>query len=217
MTWESRAACAGLDLNTFFDDIWTTGEDNDGPLDREAYEKAKAVCATCPVRIACYLSAMAEEGPSAVNRRFGVRGGVTPEQRYSIWRRDSLQCERCNEVYDPLGLVAGDAVCGCGEYSEPVIPPEGDTWYPRHDGLLQRLVDHLLSTTVPGDKILPPYRMLEALGHRRKDDMPLVYERLIADGLIERGEGRGVYYRRAGKNALAKWRPPARRRGHLDL
>jgi hypothetical protein len=211
-TWHARSACVGLPSGIFFEDIWSTGDEQDGPLDRAAYERARAVCALCPVRVDCYLSAMAEEGGAAENRRFGVRGGATPEQRYSIWRRDSLRCMTCNEAYDPLGLVAGEAVCECGEYSEPVIPPEGDTWYPRHDGLLQRLVDHLLATTKPGDRILPPYRMLEALGHRRKDDMPLVYERLIADGLIERGEGRGVYFRRAGKNALAKWRPPARRR-----
>lgn len=196
----------------FFEAIWPSGEDADGPLNPEALERARAVCATCPVRIECHVAAMQEEGGAAETRRHGVRGGITPSQRYSIWRRDSLRCERCGEVYDPLGLVAGEAVCGCGEFSEPVIPDVGDLWFPRHDGLLKRLIEYLLEQTEPGDRIPPPYRMLEALGHRRKDDMPLVYQRLIDDGLIERGAGRGVYYRRAGKGALQSWRPPARRR-----
>lgn len=213
MTWEDRAACTGLPGSMFFEDVWPTGEEQDGPLDADALERAKAVCATCPVRVACYEAAMAEEGGAAESRRHGVRGGVTPGQRYSVWRRDSIRCERCGETYDPLGLVAGDAVCECGAFTEPAIPPEGDTWYPRHDGLLKRLTEYLLEKTVPGDRILPPYRMLEELGHRRKDDMPLVYQRLIDDGLIVRGEGRGEYYRAAGKAALLRWRPPARRRG----
>lgn len=195
----------------FFEQVWPAGDEQDGPLDKAALARARAVCETCPVRTQCYSAALEEEAGAAESRRHGIRGGVTPAQRYSIWRRDSSRCERCGEVYDPLGLVAGEAVCECGSFSEPVIPDEGDTWYPRHDSLLQRLVDHLLENTQPGDRILPPYRMLEELGHRRKDDMPLVYQRLIDDGLIERGEGRGVYYRRAGKGTLLRWRPPARR------
>lgn len=210
--WEERAACTGLPGETFFEDIWPAGEEQDGPLDAAALARARAVCASCPVRTQCYTAAMEEEAGAAESRRFGVRGGTTPAQRYSIWRRDSSTCERCGETYDPLGLVAGEVVCSCGSFNEPAIPDSGDTWYPRHDGLLQRLVDHLLETTKPGDRILPPYRMLEALGHRRKDDMPLVYTRLIEDGLIVRGSGRGEFYRAAGKRALLAWRPPARRR-----
>lgn len=209
--WEDRAACKGLPGSLFFEDIWPIGDEVDGPLIPEALARARNVCESCPVRIACYTSVMLTEGGAAEARRSGFQGGTTPGQRYSIWRRDSMRCERCGETYDPLGLVIGEAVCECGTFSEPKIADEGDTWYPRHDGLLQRLVDHLLEHTKPGDRILPPYRMLEALGHRRKDDMPLVYERLIDDGMIERGEGRGVYFRRAGKGALLRWRPPARR------
>jgi hypothetical protein len=211
--WEDRAACTGLPTSMFFEDIWPEDEEGEPlPTDTEALERARAVCASCPVRLQCHLAAMSEEDGAADSRRFGLRGGITPSQRYSVWRRDSVRCERCGETYDPLGLVAGEAVCECGFFSEPRIPDDGDEWYPRHDALLQRLVDHLLETTVPGDRILPPYRMLEALGHRRKDDMPLVYQRLIDDGLIEKGEGRGEYYRRAGKGALVRWLPPARRR-----
>jgi WhiB family redox-sensing transcriptional regulator len=216
--WEDRAACSNMPTSMFFEDV--APEDDEGnplPLNQDALARARAVCQSCPVRTDCYLAAMAEEGGAAESRRYGIRGGTTPGQRYSIWRRDSLRCERCNEAYDPLGLVAGEAVCGCGFNTEPPIADVGDTWYPRHDGLLARLIDYLLENTKPGDRILPPYRMLEALGHRRKDDMPLVYQRLIDDGLIEKGPGRGEYYRRAGKGALLRWSPPAHRRRHLRL
>lgn len=212
MRWDERAACAGMPMAMFFEDIWPDGEDADEPLIPEALERARDVCRSCPVRVQCHLAAMDEEGGAAESRRFGLRGGVTPAQRYSIWRRDSTRCDQCGEAYDPLGLVAGEAVCECGSFTEPPIPDDGDTWYPRHDGLLARLTEYLLERTEPGDRILPPYRMLEALGHRRKDDMPLVYQRLIDDGLIERGPGRGEYYRRAGRGALLRWKPPARRR-----
>lgn len=213
MGWDERAACSTLPASIFFDDVFPEDEDGNAlPLIQPALDRAKAVCQSCPVRVSCHLAAMEEEAGAAESRRYGVRGGITPGQRYSIWRRDSIRCERCGEAYDPLGLVEGEAVCSCGSFTEPPIADVGDTWYPRHDGLLARLVEYLLANTEVGDRILPPYRMLEALGHRRKDDMPLVYERLIDDGLIERGEGRGVYYRAAGKGALLRWRPPARRR-----
>lgn len=197
----------------FFEEIWPETEDGEpGPLNVEALWRARSVCSGCPVRTECYLAALDEEAGAAEARRFGLRGGVTPGQRYSIWRRDSARCERCGEAYDPLGLVAGEAVCECGFNTEPVIPDVGDAWYPRHDALLQKLTDHLLAETEPGDRILPPYRMLEALGHRRKDDMPLIFARLIEDGMIVRGPGRGEYYRAASRGALLRWTPPARRR-----
>jgi hypothetical protein len=211
VTWYDRAACADLPGAWFFDAIWEPGEEVDAAMDAEALERAERICAGCPVRVDCHVAALTEEGGAAENRRYGVRGGITPAQRYSVWRRDSARCDRCGEVFDPLGLVAGEVVCGCGEFSEPTIPATGDEWYPRHDGLLARLTEYLLKHTEPGDRILPPYRMLEALGHRRKDDMPLVYQRLVDDGLISRGEARGVYYRLAAPGALRRWRPPARR------
>ena len=212
MSFYDRAACLGLPPEMFFEDVWV--EDDEGTVvdvNEDALARARAVCAGCPVRVPCIEAAMDEEDGSADARRHGMRAGLTPSQRYSIWRRDSLRCIQCRETYDPLGLIAGEAVCGCGSFTEPPIPDEGDTWYPRHDALLAKLIEYLLTKTKPGDRILPPYRMLLELGHRRKDDLPLCYERLIDDGLIVRGEGRGVYFRAAGHQALASWVPPARR------
>lgn len=209
-----RASCAGLPSEMFFEDIWPVDDEGieTNEPDPEGLNRARTICSGCPVRLPCYEEAMQMEAGAASANRAGYRGGTTPQQRYSIWRRDAQRCIQCEETYDPLGLVAGDVVCGCGEFVEPVIPPEGDTWYPRHDHLLEKLTRYLLEKTKPGDRILPPYRMLLELGHRRKDDLPLCYDRLISDGLILRGEGRGVYYRAAGRQALASWVPPSRRR-----
>lgn len=212
-TWVERAACSALPQALFFEDCWPSLEDGtDGALVPEALERARTICGSCPVRVECHTQAMHQEAGSASNRRHGVRGGVTPAQRYSLWRRDSWKCEQCGEIYDPSGIVAGEAVCACGWNDEPPIPDAGDQWFPRHDELLRLLIIWLLANTVPDDRVPPPYKMLELLGYRRKDDMPLVYERLLEDGLLERGAGRGVYFRRAGKAALKRWKPPARRR-----
>lgn len=208
-------ACSGLDTRLFFDDIWHELEEDDGTVtvevDEDALAKARSICAGCPSRIRCFERVMSDEDGHADARRFGLVAGTTPSQRYSIWRRDVSQCIQCEETHDPLGIIAGDIVCSCGFNTEPAIPDEGDAWYPRHDALLEKLIAYLLENTEPGDRILPPYRMLLELGHRRKDDLPLCYERLIDDGLIRKGEGRGEYYREAGHGALAAWLPPSRR------
>jgi hypothetical protein len=213
LDWRDRAACSALPLSLFFEDVYPSNDDGtDGALIPEALERARGICASCPVRLACHEDAMTHEAGAAANRRHGVSGGLTPAQRYSLWRRDSWRCEQCGELYDPLGIVAGEAVCICGWNEEPPIPDAGDQWFPRHDELLRLLIAWLLEETVPGDRVPPPYKMLEILGYRRKDDMPLIYARLLDDGLLMRGDGRGVYFRRAGRGALASWQPPARRR-----
>jgi hypothetical protein len=213
LDWRDRAACSALPPDTFFEDVIPSNADGtDGALNHDGLVFARTVCASCPVRLQCHEAAMLEEAGSAANRRHGVRGGVTPAQRYSLWRRDSWACLQCGDVYDPLGIVAGEAVCSCGWNEEPPIPDVGDQWFPRHDELLRLLIAWLLEETVPGDRVPPPYKMLAILGYRRKDDMPLIYDRLLDDGLLERGDGRGVYFRRAGRGALASWQPPARRR-----
>lgn len=210
--WGKRAACRDFPTAMFFEDV--EPEDDEGnplPLDLEGLDRARSVCGRCPVRLQCYQAAMEEEGGAARLQRHGVRGGITAAQRYSVWRRDSMSCDRCGEVYDPLGLVEGETVCECGATDETPIDPEGDRWYPRHDALLQKLIAWLIENTQPGDRIPPPYQMLLLLGHRRKDDLPLAYEKLIDDGLIERGEGRGEYYRKEGARAFKSWVPPIHR------
>lgn len=209
--WRETAACRNVPSRVFFEDAFPENDEGNSIPDPAGVARARAFCARCPVRLQCHEDTTRVEAGYALYRRFGIFAGLTPGQRYSLWRRDSWRCDRCLEVYDPQGIVAGDAVCSCGWFSEPPIPDEGDLWFPRHDLLLERFIAWLVDNTEPGDRVPPPYKMLEILGYRRKDDMPLIYARLLDDGLLERGEGRAVW-RKAGKAAFKVWRPPAKRR-----
>lgn len=74
--WQDRAACRGEALSTFFAD---DGERKDT---REATtEKAKAICAGCPVRIECLNYALTRP------ERIGVWGGLDEDERHSERRR----------------------------------------------------------------------------------------------------------------------------------
>lgn len=71
-TWHNRAACRGLDATIFFP----------GPDDEDAVvERAKAICAVCPVREACLEHAL------AVREKDGVWGGCTERERRRIVRQ----------------------------------------------------------------------------------------------------------------------------------
>ncbi|MCW2929933.1 MAG: hypothetical protein JWM19_895 [Actinomycetia bacterium] len=75
--WHKRGACRGTDPDLFFscatDDV----------------EMARRVCSGCPVTAECLASAMAEEvvGKSPeqnLKLRSGVRGGMTPMERWEM-------------------------------------------------------------------------------------------------------------------------------------
>lgn len=70
--WRRDAACVGEDLVLFY------GPDGERRPEREAREeKAKTVCAACPVRTSCLEDALI---PGST-RQWGVRGGMTAEER----------------------------------------------------------------------------------------------------------------------------------------
>lgn len=75
--WTNRAACAAHDPEMFFPD----------PSDTAGQKAAKAICAQCPVRVACLEEAMAVEGGRSVAERYGIRGGKTPSARRDEYRR----------------------------------------------------------------------------------------------------------------------------------
>lgn len=62
-TWQTRAACRGLDAELFF------------PTPQDDPAHAKEICEACPVRIAC-LSFSIEHG-----ERYGIWGGLTERER----------------------------------------------------------------------------------------------------------------------------------------
>lgn len=82
VTWRDRARCAGADPDMFFDPA------------REA--EAKAVCAKCPVRQECLDDEMAVE-QRGFQYRFGVRGGLTGNEREKLSGRPAKVLAPCND------------------------------------------------------------------------------------------------------------------------
>lgn len=61
--------CKGRDRELFF------------PKNRAGELAAKAICRDCPVAIDCLLDELQAEGGRAASGRYGIRGGMTPEER----------------------------------------------------------------------------------------------------------------------------------------
>ena len=84
--WQDHAACRRVPVELFFP-----------PAEQEA-DEAKAVCATCEVRQPCL------EFSIAAGERFGVWGGLTPQERRSLVakRRSRARAAAAGEVATPL-------------------------------------------------------------------------------------------------------------------
>jgi WhiB family redox-sensing transcriptional regulator len=80
-------ACRGADLDLFY-----PAESAD-PEVREANAwKAKALCGRCLLTVTCLEEAMAEEKDGGA--RFGIHGGLDPEERRELQRRRTRQEKR---------------------------------------------------------------------------------------------------------------------------
>lgn len=77
MTWSERAACLGT-----LTEMWFPGKGNAA---KNAYKAAKWYCDRCPVRRQCLEEALRTELTSC---RFGMRAGLTPDERDAIDRGD---------------------------------------------------------------------------------------------------------------------------------
>lgn len=73
--WRGRAACSRLEPDIFY-------PVGDGAYAREMTEIAKQACLSCPVRAGCLRQAL-ETG-----ERYGIWGGMTPEERRDLARRN---------------------------------------------------------------------------------------------------------------------------------
>jgi len=62
-SWQTEASCRGVDAELFF------------PATEDEGVPAKAICETCPVRLACLAFALER------NEKFGVWGGLTEKER----------------------------------------------------------------------------------------------------------------------------------------
>jgi WhiB family redox-sensing transcriptional regulator len=73
MEWRLRAACRGMDPELFFPSAET------GRLNTVRINRAKAVCAGCPVVLECRVQYMDQE--------WGVFGGLSADDRRLVRRR----------------------------------------------------------------------------------------------------------------------------------
>lgn len=74
--WQQQAACRGLDSSVFFH---PSGER--GASRTRRAERAKEICAGCPVLAQCRKHALASHEP------YGVWGGLTEEERDRMIRQ----------------------------------------------------------------------------------------------------------------------------------
>ena len=75
--WRDEANCLSTDRESFF---------NDGLGSHAQNRAAKRVCNNCVVRKPCLEAALREEDDLPYTLRFGVRGGMTPLERYGLAR-----------------------------------------------------------------------------------------------------------------------------------
>lgn len=73
--WQQEGACRQASPDTFFHP-----EGERGPSRERRVERAKAVCATCPVLQTCRDHALRVREP------YGVWGGLTEDERQEIYR-----------------------------------------------------------------------------------------------------------------------------------
>lgn len=52
---------------------------------------AVSVCEQCPFQIECLIDAMTQEGSSKQSERWGIRGGLFPEERFKMYRVKMLK------------------------------------------------------------------------------------------------------------------------------
>ncbi|MFD4263966.1 WhiB family transcriptional regulator [Streptomyces sp. NPDC058534] len=69
LAWAQRAACKGMDLESFFSEAeWNVAD-------------AKRICGPCPVREQCLTEGMHAEHAGS---RYGIYGGLTPQERTEL-------------------------------------------------------------------------------------------------------------------------------------
>lgn len=69
--WHDEGLCAQVGPDLFFQE-------------KGGSAGAKRICANCPVRETCLETALVEEAGKSVDRRTGVRGALSPSQRYRL-------------------------------------------------------------------------------------------------------------------------------------
>ncbi len=214
MTWQEQAACVDERTNAFFDDIWIVDHNGNTArsADADALKRAVAVCERCPVRNDCLLTAIEEESGEPLRRRFGVRAGLTPEQRFSLHHRGVRHC-KCGRMFDPLQYEEGKLSCSrCGQLVRTTpLARSGDEWSGRHTTLGRSVVAWMVEHITVGEPMPNPSQIAQ-LFNKRHQDVARVFSALVVDGTLERiGAERSAhakYVRRGQTGTLHDWQPP---------
>lgn len=99
--WPAHAACRGMDPDRLF-------------VQGAAQNRAKSVCASCPVRAECLADAL----DNAIE--FGIWGGMTERERRALLRRRSdviswrSLLERARDQYEHTGRAEGSSQVSAG-------------------------------------------------------------------------------------------------------
>lgn len=178
-----EAVCNGRPTWKFFEDSWFKRKI---PYN-VGLAGAREDCDICPVRAACLAMEMEAEQGAAIDHRAGVFGGMTPQQRYSLERREVPW-----QGGDPVKLREGILPVGS---MEP-IPDRGDDWTPRHTEMARTVIAWLVDNIEIDGEVPTNGRLARQLG-LRINDMRRVYAALEADQILEAVEGklvrRGLY------------------------
>jgi WhiB family redox-sensing transcriptional regulator len=88
--WRSEAACRDKDTKWFYAD---SRDQN--------YRAGRQVCADCPVKKPCLDEAMHDEAAYGSRLRYGLRGGLSPEERQDLaqGRARYRYCRQCGEQF----------------------------------------------------------------------------------------------------------------------
>lgn len=128
MTWRDLAACRGMDTNLFYP---RRG-------DSVGVARARAVCASCPVRQECLDDALATESPSdggsATRATVGVRGGLSARERIRLPRPVAVAAPISHGTTGGYRthLRRREEPCqACADAQARYRNPQGDS---RHDG-----------------------------------------------------------------------------------
>jgi WhiB family redox-sensing transcriptional regulator len=84
--WEAQAACKPYPLDWFFP-VRNNGRGGTFHL----YDAARTICRQCPVRAECLADALEQETGSGCGYRYGMFGGLTPNERYTLDRHRRWQ------------------------------------------------------------------------------------------------------------------------------
>lgn len=185
--WLDDAVCGyrhqNIEPAAFDSDIWP-GEGRQTNLD--AMDRARGICAVCPVRAECGDAGMKFEVGLSGKNRYTFYAGLTPAQRALIEQRgDWSEAEGFKDRgIDPLTFNAEYAVDGVRPVSE-----KGSDWTDRHTSVARDILAWVSVTFTTG-QYLPSYRDIARTVKARDAYVRRVLEALAEDGIL-RGTQKG--------------------------